>query len=110
MVPPFDPSVYPKLYEFLGYAQTPDFRGFFLRMLDHSGTVDPEGATRTIGSLQGDEFKAHSHEYNTKMAELPQTGFTTNCWVGNQSAATSLTGGAETRPVNIAISYMIKAK
>jgi len=33
--------------------QVPDLRGQFLRGLDPSGTIDPNGANRTLGSTQG---------------------------------------------------------
>jgi microcystin-dependent protein len=33
--------------------KVPDLRGQFLRGLDPSGTVDPDGASRTVGSTQG---------------------------------------------------------
>ena len=40
----------------------PDFRGYFLRGVDPSGTVDPGGKTHTVGSLQGDEIGDHEHD------------------------------------------------
>lgn len=41
---------YPLLFGLLGTTTLPDFRGYFLRGLDTTGTVDPNGASRTIGS------------------------------------------------------------
>ena len=39
----------------------PDARGQFLRGLDPSGTVDPDGAGRSLGDSQADENKSHDH-------------------------------------------------
>jgi hypothetical protein len=83
----------------------PDLTGLFARSI---GARDPDHP-RTVGSVQMDEFRAHAHNYTTKAADLPQTGFTTNCWSGNATAQTSFTGGSETRPINFAMNYLIKA-
>lgn len=39
----------------------PDARGQFLRGLDTSGVVDPDGAGRVIGDSQADGFQDHEH-------------------------------------------------
>lgn len=41
----------------------PDARGQFLRGLDASGTVDPDGAGRSLGDSQADAMQNHSHFY-----------------------------------------------
>jgi microcystin-dependent protein len=60
---PYDRSdpQFAKLFDAIGESfggteplfNVPDLRGQFLRGLDPSGTVDPDGASRTLGSAQG---------------------------------------------------------
>ena len=48
----FSQVTYPDLYAVLGNVNTtPDLRGYFLRGLNTSATVDPNGGSRTIGSI-----------------------------------------------------------
>jgi hypothetical protein len=49
---PFDPEEYPALFELLGIAQVPDMRGLVPRGYDPTGYRDPDGATRTVLSVQ----------------------------------------------------------
>src|SRR5919199_635074 len=59
---PFDQTKYPDLYAALGNTNIlPDLRGYFLRGLDPSGSVDPNGSGRKVLSPQGDPFGKHSH-------------------------------------------------
>lgn len=44
-----------------GTNGTPDLRGYFLRGLDTSGSIDPDGGTRSIGSIQASANMAHYH-------------------------------------------------
>jgi hypothetical protein len=44
------------------YLILPDLRGAFVRGLDVSGTVDPQGASRDIGNLQDWAVFDHSHQ------------------------------------------------
>lgn len=94
----------------------PDYRGRFLRGLDHGAGVDPDAADRSdrgdgtdgdhVGTGQADEFKRHTHDAMMDIYPGPVPGkrelnsFTT--------APTSATGGNETRPVNISVLYCIK--
>jgi microcystin-dependent protein len=83
----------------------PDLRGIFVRGTEQqtiSGTT--YGATSNIGLKQQDELKSHTH-----------TGVPSNN-IGSSGGAqpvgsggtTGATGGAETRPANIALLYCIK--
>ena len=117
--------------------QVPDYRGFFLRVLDRGAGVDPEGLTRNIGDEQDDALQDHTHIFFTGKDEsgggrnplwnYPQA---TPISVGNEgdsgganrqtsspvAAPTQspdsepnwlLTDAEETRPVNVAVDAYI---
>lgn len=113
----FSSVTYPDLFTFLGSTTLPDLRGYFLRGLDTTGTVDPNGVGRVIGSAQNDEFKSHTHTVTARNG----TGiysFGTTILAGTDNPGTDFTkttssAGApftETRPTNKAVNYIIKAK
>lgn len=107
----------------------PESRGLFPRGWNHSSTrsspyKDLDASSRiaaatggltgdNIGTLQSDDYKAHTHTY-----ERP-AGSTTVSGVGSVSVATPRSstntgtspssGGNETRPVNFSIMFIIKA-
>jgi len=104
-------SVFNKGDEGVGNFRLPESRGEFLRGWDHGRGID---AGRLVGSYQSDQFKSHSHDYDTM-----QGGGTPNSvsdTIAAQSDVTSQTGritgvagGAETRPRNLAVMWCIKA-
>lgn len=105
----FNATEYPDLYTFLGSNTLPDLRGYFLRGL---GGVDPD-IGRTLGSIQEDDLKSHNHIYLKTQDQLEAgiLGYAQDNNDGNLvSTNTSSTGGLETRPKNIAVNYIIKAK
>ena len=53
----FDAASFPKLHAVLGTNVLPDLRGYFIRGADTRNTVDPDGATRALGSVQGDAIR-----------------------------------------------------
>lgn len=53
----FDADTYPKLHAVLGSNVLPDLRGYFVRGYDTRNTVDPDGAGRALGSVQGDAIR-----------------------------------------------------
>ena len=83
----------------------PDLRGEFMRGWDDSRGID---TSRSFGSAQADELKAHTHtfstHYNTGAGGVPLQG--TSSPTG--TVTTSSTGGTETRPRNIALLACIK--
>ena len=83
----------------------PDLRGEFLRGADDGRGVD---TGRSFGSAQADELKAHTHTFS---APASSAGFGGGPYSGQQNVTTrsvSSTGGAETRPRNIALLACIK--
>lgn len=82
----------------------PDLRGEFLRGWDDGRGID---LARVFGSLQLDEFKSHAHNipaYVSGGAVNVSVGSST--FVGNIASGAS--GGAETRPRNVALLACIK--
>lgn len=118
-------SAYPDLATFLGGAfnkgdegagnfRLPESRAEFLRGWDHGRGVD---AGRVLGSYQADDLKGHSHDIDA-VSLNPKTPI--GALVGNRdfpngvnslypNGKTSVVGGAETRPRNLAVMWCIKA-
>jgi microcystin-dependent protein len=104
-----------------GYFKLPDLRGYFSRGWAHGTTNDPDKATRTggdhVGSTQADGFVGHLHSeaivvlYLTAPARSPSGPVLLpfNNTDANYGATTANTG-AETRPINKAVMYCIRAK
>ena len=117
-------SSYPELYAVIGgtYGQTtdsfnlPDLRGMFVRGLDSYRGID---TNRQIGSVQNDEFRSHNHasKGGTNFVNYPEVGGQARQEQEQQGGpesyssrfpTTENTGGAETRPINIALIGIIK--
>ena len=109
----FNAAQYPLLFQKLGNKNVlPDLRGYFMRGLDPTGKVDPEGAGRTPLSVQHDQFASHLHTFAPISAQgsglqAPPPKY--YCESNGGSLTTGLTGGAETRPKNVAVNYLIFA-
>ncbi|MEZ0169944.1 phage tail protein [Microvirga sp. TS319] len=86
----------------------PDLRGEFIRGFDDGRGIDPG---RVLGSWQADDFLAHSH---LVVGVYSAGGGGTDNWTSGtptQNKAprnTGITGGAETRPRNVAYHWFIK--
>jgi hypothetical protein len=100
------------------YLILPETRGYVLRGLDTSGTIDPGGATRDIGNIQGDAFQGHQHQVVPRDA-LGGSGFfaygagATAAAVATTSIVTDGTSGTprtstETRMKNVAVKFVVR--
>ena len=92
-----------------GWSEFTVARGRFLRGIDSTGTVDPAGV-RAPGSTQEDELKSHSHGIPTQLSG--GAGGNGSALSGNNTfkfiAGSTSTGGAETRPKNVAVLFCEK--
>lgn len=80
------------------YLVLPDTRGRVLRGWDTGATVDPQGATRKIGSKQADAFQGHHHSLIAKISIPGFTGGSGDLALSNLSG-TDTGGGRVINPV-----------
>lgn len=88
----------------------PDLRGEFIRCLDNGRGVD---TGRTLGSSHAQAVQAHDHQispnaYYPTNQQFPSGNFAGVFQLPGSEFRTGQTGGAETRPRNIALNYIIK--
>lgn len=83
----------------------PDLRGEFVRGLDDGRGVD---SARVLGSAQADAFKSHTHTQNIGGVAAGKFSAAATTGAGYAAYTTGATGGAETRPRNIALLACIK--
>lgn len=87
--------------------------GRFIRGLDKSGLGIDAEKNRIIGSVQNDDFKNHNHlqRYRNVKGHFSSSGWEHVPHVNGGSTkgqSTTSSGGAETRPKNVALLYCIK--
>jgi hypothetical protein len=96
-------------------SNVPDLRGMFLRGLNVMEAApqiplsvdrrDPDD--RTVGTYQQDSFRSHSHPIGREPWINGSSGASGN-GIGLRENNTGASGGAETRPKNIAVYYYIR--
>lgn len=94
------------------HFRTPDYQGYFPRIAATDATVDPEGP-RAPGSLEGDTFKSHTHSQPTGdggAVNVESLLHSNNADENPDGSQTGATGGAETRPKNVAFTFMIRGR
>lgn len=116
----FDKTKYPQLAKLYPAGSLPDLRGEFIRGWDDGRGVD---TNRQILSAQSGMLESHNHmmpvsdpskwngavygyandQPSANIEDFSQSGVSTS------RELTSVTGGNETRPRNIAFSYIVKA-
>jgi microcystin-dependent protein len=123
-------SNYPQLQQVIGTNfgnsssstnfNVPDLRGYFLRDVGNGGGVDPD-QNRAVGSTQDQDILEHQHEYQLAISSSLVTEFDDDSDLGigydnlkttglYNGAGNDTISGEETRPVNVAITYLIKAE
>ena len=113
------------------YFVLADMRGYVPRGLDTSGTVDPDGASRDIGSVQEDAYEEHAHRVrqrdnsnyiwnlttakdgNESLAQIFyfNSSIASNALIarGNETSVVSSTSDPdETRGANVAVRWMVR--
>lgn len=133
-----NPGLFEAIGTYSGGAGTtfylPDYRGRFLRGVEGTPlpgvpVYDPDSASRTsptaytipgnsgnqVGSLQADAFLLHSHtyDYNNSYQYSAATaiGFSGVAYDrGTASYTSGVSGGAETRPLNLYVNYLVNAE
>lgn len=115
-------------HEQTGEFSLPDYRGYFLRMIDLNAQRDPDVATRTLpnstqsqlaGSIQTDALQTHQHVVNAPGQSAPASGggnpavaAEKNALCGPPTSQLNPPGdvrtSTETRPINIYVAYLIR--
>jgi microcystin-dependent protein len=93
------------------YFKLPDFRGMFLRGRSDGRQISGVSidAGRTLGSYQADELKSHLHTVPAHVADkvAMSAGSVFHPLESGSGVSTAAAGGSETRPMNVAINYLI---
>jgi hypothetical protein len=82
-----------------GTNSTPDLRNRFVVGAGSTYAVNAIGGNADSivishsHTFAGDALAPHSHSYNTKSITQPQTGSSTQCWVGDATGTTSAVSG-----------------
>jgi len=85
----------------------PDLRAEFIRGLDRGRGID---INRLLGSAQADDLKSHVHSITNIWDNGGGSGVREGSGTQRGNVSTNATGGTETRPRNVALVFIIKAK
>ncbi|NET44903.1 tail fiber protein [Okeania sp. SIO2B3] len=124
---------YSELYQIIGGSfgtgdnvttfNVPDLRGRFVRGVDHGAGQDPDAEGRTesapgsntgdkVGSYQEDAVGPHTHPlpFSDRNQSKGNSGGRQGVYDEEGDLSTESSGGDETRPKNIYVNWIIKAK
>lgn len=118
----FNATDYPKLFALLGNtAVLPDFRGRFIRGVDRAAVKDPDGATRSLASDQGDAIRNITGYVDTGTGIFSASGAFAVAGAANEltiagtqrsdfdfDASRQVPTAPENRPVNVNLLLCIK--
>ncbi|EPP24986.1 phage tail protein [Vibrio fluvialis] len=88
-----------------GMIDFPETGGEFFRVLDQGRGID---SGRTFTSYQADELKSHGHSASGTRYEYGATGAGPGRDFTSSTVTTTLTGGSETRPRNLAFPILVE--
>jgi microcystin-dependent protein len=98
-----------------GNFTLPDFRGMFLRGVTDGRATDPNGGAllaQALAAFVDDQFESHTHTYTagSTASGVVQGGVTQAITQGATApgSVSGATGGTETNPKNIGITYCIQ--
>jgi len=100
-----DPT-YTDLITLVG-ANTPDLRGYFIRGWSEDNSRDPDGPRAALTG-QDQEFLSHVHAESVRKPSGAGIADGTSGTSTGTAVNTAAAGGAETRPVNVALMFVIK--
>jgi microcystin-dependent protein len=127
--------IYAALFKVIGTAHggdgapnfnLPDYRGQFLRGVDHSRGLDQDSGQRgtpmagsgnggdRVGSVQPGQIATHTHSFTGQFLQAQGGGgfnghgFDGNSGPNPKGFTMDATGGTETRPTNAYVEYIIK--
>lgn len=109
------------------HFNVPDLRGYFARGTDNGAGNDPDASGRiaanpggntgdNVGSQQSYQIQSHGHNFATAVVTNAGGVSPSNLTIGSppttatytDGTAVNMTGGAETRPKNVYVNYIIK--
>lgn len=83
------------------YLILPDLRGYVLRGLDVAASVDPDGASRSLGDTQSWALVNHDHNYGTYASAALDAAVVNSIWhegTGTTGGLTNLIPGSTNNP------------